>query len=152
MQSLREPGTGSATCEAIVRAATSHPGTAALASARATLIPRRVVFTGLQLGFGNYLDDAALALDRLRKNADSVNGLWDSMASLDVYSLSGEASSALRKTASKFSVPDRAITIEPVEGLPSHDAAFGIEAIMPASDSLQTARTEQLTPRHTLSP
>jgi len=143
VQSLREPGAGSATCEAIVRADTSHPGATALASARATLIPRRVVFTGLQLGFGNYLDDAALALDRLRKNAASVNGLWDSMASLDVYSLSGEASSALRKTASKFSVPDSAITIEPVEGLPSHDAAFGIEAIMPASDSLQTARREQ---------
>jgi len=143
VQSLREPGGGSATCEAIVRADTSHPGAIALASARATLIPRRVVFTGLQLGFGNYLDDAALALDRLRKNAARVNGLWDSMASLDVYSLSGEASSALRKTASKFSVPDRAITIEPVEGLPSNDASFGMEAIMPAADMLQTARREQ---------
>jgi enamine deaminase RidA (YjgF/YER057c/UK114 family) len=144
VQSLRERGTDAATCEAIARIAGSQPAPAtAMASARATLIPRRVVFTGLQLGFGDYLDDAALALDRLRKNTASVNGIWDSMASLDVYSLSGEASSALRKTASKFSVPDRAITIEPVEGLPSHDASFGVEAIMPASDVLQAVRTEQ---------
>jgi hypothetical protein len=144
VQSVRERGTDAATCEAIARVAESHQASAAaFTSARATLIPHRVVFTGLQLGFGSYLDDAALALDRLRKNTASVNGIWDSMASLDVYSLSGEASSALRKTASRFSVPDRAITIQAVEGLPSHDASFGVEAIMPATEAVRTARAEQ---------
>jgi hypothetical protein len=143
VQSLREPGTDAATCEAIARVANPRQGAVALVpTARVTLIPHRVVFTGLQLGFGSYLDDAALALDRLRKNASSVDGIWNSMASLDVYSLSGEAASALRKTASKYSVPDKAITIQPVEGLPSHDASFGVEAIMPASDALQAARAE----------
>jgi len=143
MQSLRQPGANAATCEAVARVAkaTELPAPV-MASARATLIPHRVVFTGLQLGFGSYLDDAASALDRMRKTASGADGIWNSMASFDVYSLSGEAASALRKTAPKFAVPDRAITIQPVEGLPSLDAAFGVEAVMPASETIQAAGAE----------
>lgn len=140
MQSQRLPGGDVATCEAIARAPqTQQPAASAMALVRATLIAHRVVFTGLQLGFGNYLDDAASALDRMRKTARGVDGIWGSMASFEVFSLSGEAASAMRKTAAKFAVPDRAITIQAVEGLPSLDASFGAEAIMPASESVQAS-------------
>ncbi len=136
VQSQRQPGGPRTTCEAVARL---HESPAAQASrlrpARVTVVPghSRLVFTGLQLAFGGYLDDANSALRNLRKFSEAASGNFSQIASLDVYSLSGEATSALRKTASKFDVPGNAITIQQIEGLPSVDAALGMEAIMVGS-------------------
>lgn len=138
VQSQRQPGGARTTCEAVAR---SHEGDSPtqrislLGQARVTLIPgrSRLVFTGLQLAFGGYLDDANSALRNLRKFSEAASGNFGQIASLDVYSLSGEATSALRKTASKFDVPGSTITIQQIEGLPSLDAALGMEAIMVGS-------------------
>jgi enamine deaminase RidA (YjgF/YER057c/UK114 family) len=134
VQSQRQPGGARTTCEAVAR---SHEGDSStqisvLGPARVTLIPgrSRLVFTGLQLAFGGYLDDANSALKNLRKFSEAASGNFGQIALLDVYSLSGEATSALRKTASKFDVPGSTITIQQIEGLPSLDAALGMEAIM----------------------
>ncbi|MGA7410491.1 MAG: hypothetical protein WBW33_08390 [Bryobacteraceae bacterium] len=138
VQSQRQPGGPRTTCEAVAR---SHEGESPsrqislLGPARVTLIPgrSRLVFTGLQLAFGGYLDDANSALKNLRKFSEAASGNFGQIALLDVYSLSGEATSALRKTASKFDVPGSTITIQQIEGLPSLDAALGMEAIMVGS-------------------
>jgi enamine deaminase RidA (YjgF/YER057c/UK114 family) len=138
VQSQREPGGYRTTCEAVAR---SHEGDSPpqqislLRPARVTVIPgrSRLVFTGLQLAFGGYLDDASSALKNLRKFSEAASGNFGQIALLDVYSLSGEATSALRKTASKFDVPGSTITIQQIEGLPSLDAALGMEAIMVGS-------------------
>ncbi len=135
VQSQRQPGGPRTTCEAVAR---SHEGGSSpapisiLGPARVTLIPgrSRLVFTGLQLAFGGYLDDANSALKNLRKFSEAASGNFGQIALLDVYSLSGEATAALRKTAPKFDVPGSTITIEQIEGLPSLDAALGMDAIM----------------------
>jgi enamine deaminase RidA (YjgF/YER057c/UK114 family) len=138
VQSQRQPGGPRTTCEAVARlqGAESTPAQISLLQpARVTVVPghSRLVFTGLQLAFGGYLDDANSALKNLRKFSEAASGNFSQIASLDVYSLSGEATSALRKTASKFDVPGNAITIQQIEGLPSVDAALGMEAIMVGS-------------------
>ena len=138
VQSQRQPGGPRTTCEAVARSQEREASSAPisiLGPARVTKIPghSRLVFTGLQLAFGGYLDDANSALNNLRRFSEAASGNFGQIASLDVYSLSGEATSALRKTASKFDVPGSTITIQQIEGLPSLDAAFGMEAIMVGS-------------------
>jgi len=138
VQSQRQPGGPRTTCEAVARLGEGDSRAAqiaVLAAARVTVIPgrSRLVFTGLQLAFGGYLDDANSALKNLRKFSEAASGNFGQIASLDVYSLSGEATSALRKTASKFDVPGSTITVQQIEGLPSLDAALGMEAIMVGS-------------------
>jgi len=138
VQSQRQPGGPRTTCEAVARSHESDSAAApisVLGPARVTLIPgrSRLVFTGLQLAFGGYLDDANSALKNLRKFSEAASGNFGQIALLDVYSLSGEATSALRKTVSQFDVPGSTITIQQIEGLPSLDAALGMEAIMVGS-------------------
>jgi hypothetical protein len=131
VQAQRQIGGSAAACEAVARVNEAPTGTMSFRPFRVTVLTVRqqAVFTGVQLGFGPYLDDAMAALDRLRKNAASASALFDEVAVINVYSLSPEASSALRKTALKFHVPVEALSFQPVEGLPSPDAALGIEAI-----------------------
>ncbi len=131
VQSQRQSGGSMAACEAVARVTEGSSLTKVLPQARLTVLNARqkAVFTGLQLGFGPYLDDATAALNRLRKNAEGASGDFREAAIVNVYSLSPEASSALRKTALKFSVPAEALSFQPIEGLPSLDAALGVEAI-----------------------
>lgn len=144
VQSQRQPGGARTTCEAVARLheSESQGARSSLQPARVTVVPghSRLVFTGLQLAFGGYLDDANSALRNLRKFSEAASGNFNQIASLDVYSLSGEATSALRKTASKFDVPGSAITIQQIEGLPSLDAALGMEAIMVGSGASTISR------------
>lgn len=130
VQSQRQAGSGMASCEAVARV-TEAVSSNVFPHSRVTVLTARqkAVFTGLQLGFGPYLDDATAALARLRRNAESASADFREAAIVNVYSLSPEASSALRKTALKFAVPAEALSFQPVEGLPSLDAALGVEAI-----------------------
>jgi enamine deaminase RidA (YjgF/YER057c/UK114 family) len=131
VQAQRQIGGSAAACEAVARVNETPTKMISYRPSRITVLTARqqAVFTGVQLGFGPYLDDAMAALDRLRKNAAAASALFDEVAVINVYSLSPEASSALRKTALKFQVPVEALSFQPVEGLPSPDAALGIEAI-----------------------
>lgn len=131
VQSQRQTGGATAACEAVARPREALVSAKVFSRSRLWILPAEhsVVFTGLQLGFGPYLDDAMAALDRLRKNAESASADFREAAVINVYSLSPEASSALRKTAVKFQVPTEALSFQPVEGLPSPDAALGVEAI-----------------------
>ncbi|MBV9611104.1 MAG: RidA family protein [Acidobacteriaceae bacterium] len=129
VQALRDPATDSTTCEAVGQL--SQPPAEGrvvwLQNARATLVnSNQLVFTGLQLSFGNFLDDAHEAFTRLQRAASALQPV-EAPVEVNAFSLDAYAGSALRKMAS---VPGSTFTIQTVEGLPAIDASAGIEAVL----------------------
>jgi enamine deaminase RidA (YjgF/YER057c/UK114 family) len=133
VQTLRDPLDSRAVCEAVARLSVPNspqmpnqhadPGTSVVSSGP-------VVFTGLQLSFGTYLDDADSALSRLTRDAEAVHGDVRSALSLNAFSLDPAAASAIVKTLPKYEMPRQTLTVQTVEGLPALDAALGIEAVL----------------------
>lgn len=98
-----------------------------LKEARATLVnSRQLVFTGLQLTFGSFLDDAHEAFLRLHRAASAIQPI-EVPIQVNAFSLNVYAGSALVKTTS---FPQSTFTVQTVEGLPAIDASAGIEAIL----------------------
>jgi enamine deaminase RidA (YjgF/YER057c/UK114 family) len=129
VQALREPPNDESMCEAVAQLAQPPAqGTVVwLKNARATLVnSHTLVFTGLQLTFGNYLDDAHEAFARLQRAASALEAV-EAPVEVNAFSLDPYAGSALRKTTS---VPLSTFTVQTVEGLPGVDAQAGIEAVL----------------------
>lgn len=129
VQALREPPNDETMCEAVAQLAQPpvQGPVVWLKNARATLVnSHRLIFTGLQLTFGNYLDDAHEAFARLQRAASALEGV-EAPVEVNAFSLDPYAGSALRKTTS---VPLSTFTVQTVEGLPGIDAAAGIEAVL----------------------
>jgi hypothetical protein len=129
VQALRDPMNDSTMCEAVGQL--SHSPTEGsvvwLENARATLVhSHQLVFTGLQLSFGSYLDDAHEAFTRLERAASALQPL-ETPVKVNAFSLDSYGGSALRKTSS---VPPSTFTVQTVEGLPAVDASAGIEAVL----------------------
>ena len=129
VQPLRDPTSEFAMCEAIGQL--SQPPAEGpvvwLKDARATLVnSHQLVFTGLQLTFGNFLDDAHEAFARLERAASALQPV-EAPVEVNAFSLDAYAGSALRKSAS---VPGSTFTVQTVEGLPAIDASAGIEAVL----------------------
>ena len=128
VQALRDPANDSSMCEAVGQL-TQPPAEGPLVwlkNARATLVDsHQLVFTGLQLTFGSYLDDAHEAFARLRRAASALQA--EAAVEVNAFSLDASASSALRKTTQ---VPLSTFTVQTVEGLPAVDASGGIEAVL----------------------
>lgn len=146
VQGLREPIDSESTCEAVARLNAPVPAgrQAHAGDSRISFVTTpRVVFTGMQLSFGTFLDDANSALSRLQRDLATVHARISDAVMLNAFSLSPAATSALRKTMPKFDVPSNTLTVEAVEGLPSLDAALGMEAILvPAGPLSSEARAE----------
>ncbi|MGH9583819.1 MAG: hypothetical protein ACRD4O_12860 [Bryobacteraceae bacterium] len=129
VQPLRDPGNGAAACEAVGRlsAPPRNGPVEILKGPRAALVDsRQLVFTGLQLTFGNYLDDAHEAFARLERAVSAVHA-WEAPVAINAFTLDGYAASAVRKTTA---APPAVFTVEMVEGLPAIDASAGIEAVL----------------------
>jgi enamine deaminase RidA (YjgF/YER057c/UK114 family) len=136
VQALRDPATEATMCESIgqLSEAPSQGDLVRLDKIHTTLVnAKHLVFTGLQLCFGSFLDDAQEANQRLRRAA---NGAGSNMQSetfanaaiqIDAFSLTPAAGSALRKTTS---FPSSTFTVLPVEGLTAIDATAGIDAVL----------------------
>jgi len=142
VQALRDPATEATMCEAIGQLTdppTQGPAQAEvvrLDKAHATLVrTKHLVFTGLQLCFGSFLDDAQEANQRLRRAANGAGGnmanetFANAAIQIDAFSLTPAAGSALRKTTS---FPPSTFTVLPVEGLTAIDATAGIDAVLAA--------------------
>lgn len=128
IQALRDPAADGATCEAIAQAKPPASFTASpvllFPQARATVVRTdRLIFTGLQLSFGNYLDDAQEAFDRLTRTASAIDPV-DTPAQVTVFSPDPSSMAALRKTTH---VPLSIFTVQLVQGLPGADASAGVE-------------------------
>ena len=128
VQALRDPPNDTNMCEAIgqLGSTSTEVHLLLLKDARASIVRSpKLVFTGLQLTFGSYLDDAREAFNRLQRAA-SVGGA-DSTVQLNAFSLDLTSGSALRKSTS---APPSTFTTQIVEGLPAMDASAGIEAVL----------------------
>ena len=129
VQALRDPPNDISMCEAVGQggAASTETSLLLLKDARASVVRSpKLVFTGLQLTFGSYLDDAREAFNRLQRAA-SVAQAADSTVQLNAFSLDLTSGSALRKSTS---APPSTFTTQIVEGLPAMDASGGIEAVL----------------------
>ena len=129
VQAVRDPQTDEATCEATGQlSAPSHDAPVMLLKdQRVTLVNARyLVFTGLQLSFGSYLDDAHEAFVRLERASTALDPV-EAPVQVNVFSLDPSGGSALRKTTA---VPAGTFSVQTIEGLPSIDATAGIEAVL----------------------
>jgi hypothetical protein len=128
IQALRDPMADAATCEAIAQAKppASSPASPVLLfpQARATVVRTdRLIFTGLQLSFGNYLDDAQEAFDWLTRTASAIDPV-ETPVQVTAFSPDPSSMAALRKTTH---VPLSIFTVQPVQGLQGADASAGVE-------------------------
>jgi enamine deaminase RidA (YjgF/YER057c/UK114 family) len=129
VQALRDPANDASMCEAVGQLTEGPtPGPVVwLSGARTTLVTsRQLVFTGLQLTFGSFLDDAHEAFLRLHRAASALQPV-EVAVEVNAFSLNAYAGSALRKTTS---FPPSTFTVQTVEGLSAIDASAGIEAVL----------------------
>jgi len=131
VQALRDPRDDSSTCEAVGQGKTASADSASpvilVPGARAAVVHAdRLVFTGLQLSFGDYLDDAQEAFQRLHRAASAINAV-DAPVQVNAFSPDPSSMAALRKTTR---VPLSIFTVQPVEALPGADASAGVEEVL----------------------
>ncbi len=129
VQAVRDPPNDASMCEAV--GAITEPSPQApvvwLSVERTTLVSApQLIFTGLQLTFGSFLDDAHEAFLRLQRAATALQPV-EVPVQVNAFTLNSYASSALRKTTS---YPATTFSIEMVEGMPAIDATAGIEAVL----------------------
>ncbi len=129
VQAIRDPLNDATTCEAIAQL--THPPSEGqvvlLDFAHATLVHSpQLIFTGLQLSFGNFLDDAHEAFSRLEKDAGTLQRV-ETPVEVNAFALDAPAASALRKTVS---LAPGTFTVQNIEGLSAIDAEAGIEAVL----------------------
>jgi enamine deaminase RidA (YjgF/YER057c/UK114 family) len=131
VQRLRAPEEDGAVCEAVARLRQAPPGGVELSPEAALIGPQRVALTGGQLAFGFEEADARLAFERLGKSLEQVRASYDGLAVARLYSLSRPIGELARKAAAPFFTGRAApaATVLPVEGLPSIDATFAVEAV-----------------------
>ncbi len=128
VQAVRDPANDASMCEATAQLGAPPPGPVVhVPSANASLVNSpRLVFTGLQLSFGDYLDDGHQAFARLKRRAAAIAPV-ETPVIVNAFTLEPSASAALRKTNS---LAPGTFSIQTVEGLPAIDASGGIEAIL----------------------
>jgi enamine deaminase RidA (YjgF/YER057c/UK114 family) len=130
VQALRDPLSEASMCQAVGRLPAGGAGQSQitwLSATRVTLVRSpQLIFTGMQLTFGNFLDDAHEAFLRLQRVASSIQPV-QAPVQVNAFSLSASAGSAVSKTTS---YPQSTFTVQTVEGLPAVDASSGIEAIL----------------------
>ncbi len=129
VQAVRDPANDNSICQAVgqLSQAPAEGPVVLLKERRIALVSaRQLVFTGLQLSFGSFLDDAHEAFVRLQRAATALDPV-EAPVEVNVFSLDPSGGSALRKTTS---VPPSTFTVQTIEGLPSVDATAGIEAVM----------------------
>ena len=129
VQAVRDPQSDESTCESVAQI--SRPSTdgplVLIRDSRAALVTApQLVFTGLQLSFGSFLDDAHEAFFRLERAASSTAAV-QSPVEVNVFSVEASGGSALRKMTA---VPPSTFTVQTIEGLPAVDASAGLEAIL----------------------
>ncbi len=129
VQAVRDPASNAASCNAVGQPSEASAGGPILLidRAHATLVhSTQLIFTGLQLSFGNYLDDAQEAFARLSKAANAL-GANESPVEVNGFALDPTAAAALRK---RIPLAPGTFTVQEIEGLPSIDASAGVEAVL----------------------
>jgi enamine deaminase RidA (YjgF/YER057c/UK114 family) len=113
VQSLRDSSDGPVFCEAVRRAQGGVTG--------------KLVFTGLQMAFGDQDADLRLAFDRLEKTLEAQGTRSSNVIFSNAYALTSEIATKAAGIEAQFMKPSIAPLF--VENLPSVDASLGIEVI-----------------------
>lgn len=102
----------------------------------------KLIFAGNQLAFRYQEDDARLAFQRLEKTLQASGSSLKQVVSLSAYPLSPQLAEMVRKVRFEFLDQARppASTMLRVEGLPSMDASFGLEAVAVAGPNGSSVR------------
>ena len=142
VQMQREAVTPAAECEAVarLRTATSEPvsfvNPAGLDkspnySQLALVKSPKLVITGTQLAFGSQEGDIKLAFERLQRVLSSSNARFDQVVMSHTYVTSSAIIPRVRTVRAGYysSTAPPASTLLSFEGLPSLDAAFGVDVI-----------------------
>jgi enamine deaminase RidA (YjgF/YER057c/UK114 family) len=91
----------------------------------------KLIITGTQMAFHTQDDDVRLAFTRLRKTLESMNASYKDVVAANIYPLADDI--AKKVEALQFEFFDRAkkpaISVIPMESLPSLDASFAVEVI-----------------------
>jgi len=131
LQAQRLPAQPATACDAVARLASPvAAGVRFYPNAVAVSAPR-LVFAGSQLAFRYQESDARLAFQRLEKTLQSAGSSLKRTIFLNIYPLSPQLSDLVRKVRPDFldtNHPPAGHSL-PVEGLPSMDASFGLEAV-----------------------
>ena len=99
VQALREPMGDTSSCEAVgqLTAAPAQGRVVLLQDSRAALVSTdRLIFTGLQLTFGDYLDDASVAYSRLERAARALDPITTPVV-VNVFSFDASTASAFAR-------------------------------------------------------
>lgn len=131
VQAVRDPLNDISTCQAVAQLSTPPSGAPVVLrpNQRTVLVNSpQLVFTGLQLTFGSFLDDAHESFFRLQRIASAVAS-DEAPVEVNAFSINVYASSALQKSTA---VPPSTFTSQTVEGLPALDASGGLEAVLAA--------------------
>lgn len=140
VQAVRDPLTDVSTCQAVgqLMQPPAEGPVVMLPKARAVLVNSpQLVFTGLQLTFGSFLDDAHESFSRLQRSALAV-AAEEAPVQVNAFSINPYASSALQKSTA---VPLSTFNVQMVEGLPAVDASGGLEAVLAPRIAAQTVVT-----------
>jgi enamine deaminase RidA (YjgF/YER057c/UK114 family) len=141
-QTQRAPLQPLAECEAVGRLNDAVPGAFELVnpsglpvsanySQSARVSAPKIILTGGQLAFRYTEDDARLAFTRLNRTLEGAGSSTQKILFLSIYPLSPQIAETVRKVRFEFLNKQQppASTLLPFEGLPSIDAAFGLEAV-----------------------
>jgi enamine deaminase RidA (YjgF/YER057c/UK114 family) len=142
VQALRDPIDTKTTCQAVAQL---PPGATLPPSNRdnvAFVTSPQIVFTGLQLSFGAYLDDADSALSRMQRDVQTVHADVRNTVLMNAFSLDPAAASAIEERMPKFNFPQNTLTVQPVQGLPSLDASLGLEAVLAPGENSRTGTND----------
>jgi enamine deaminase RidA (YjgF/YER057c/UK114 family) len=146
LQRQRAPVRSVVECEAVARLRTAPseplsflnpPGLVEDGVSQVALVAGpRVALSGTQLAFGYTEADARLAFQRLGKSLEEVGASMEKVAVSNIYPLSRPIADLASKVRSEYFDKTRppAGTMLAFEGLPSLDAAFGVDvvAVLPA--------------------
>ena len=113
MQALRDDAGQASTCEGVRKAASGAPG--------------KLVFTGIQMAFGQQDADLKLAFERLGKTLEAQGSGYGDVVFSRVYALDGRVAARAAAIEPQFTKAARTPLL--VENLPSIDAGLGIEAV-----------------------
>jgi enamine deaminase RidA (YjgF/YER057c/UK114 family) len=133
VQTQRAPRVALGACEAVARL-TGTPGKplqfvpAEGAPQTALVTAPRLVWSGSQVSYGYQEADSRLAFERLQRAMDAAGVSKADTALTRYYSLAEPLAAQIRKLAPAF-FGNPASSIMPIEGLPSMQAGFAVDAI-----------------------
>jgi len=132
LQMQRLPSRAPLNCEVVAALAETPAGVEFKDGSRMVLIPpAKLVITSTQLAFHDQDKDIRLAFERLGKTLDGMHVGFPDVVAANVYPLAQDVAAKVRGVQVEFFAKQRPPVVSSflMEGLPSLDSSFGLEAV-----------------------